>query len=317
VTNMKRALLILAVLLSLLTAALSACATETSGYTGSDITVRIVVTQGFGRELMLDETLKLPAGTDAMNAVRQIADVETAYGGGFVNAINGISSDNVKKDWLIYANGISMNSGALDYELQQGDTLHFDFRDWGFRIFIPAIIGSFPEPFLHGFEGKVNPTVIVYEGALAETAADLESRLKNLGVTDVDIQHIDNLMDDEKKHSNLIILGTSNCNLISEVNAVWNRMGFFIRFEGNDIEVYDSKGEVTARYGPGCGVIEATQSPWNPRGIGVCDNVVWVVSGIDEAGVMEAAEILLDWNTELQHSYALIVSDGDIIKVPQ
>ncbi|GAI85551.1 unnamed protein product, partial [marine sediment metagenome] len=35
-------------------------------------------------------------------------------------------------------------------------------------------------------------------------------------------------------------------------------------------------------------LIQATQNPWNPKGIGACENVVWLVSGTDEAGVKDA-----------------------------
>ena len=96
------------ILLLLFAVGLSAC--SPSG-TGAGITVRVVATQNFGQELMFDETLEVPQRTSAMEALQQVADIETTYGGGFVNAIDGVrsgytGSHEAKKDWFICANGI-------------------------------------------------------------------------------------------------------------------------------------------------------------------------------------------------------------------
>jgi hypothetical protein len=78
----------------------------------------VIATRNFGQELMLDETLKLPPGTSAMTALEKVAEVETAYGGGFVNAINGVQSGftgtrQTMTDWFLYINGIQARTGAL------------------------------------------------------------------------------------------------------------------------------------------------------------------------------------------------------------
>ena len=57
------------------------------------MSVSVVATRNFGQELIFSERVELAVNTRAMDALQQVAEVETAYGGGFVNAINDIRSD--------------------------------------------------------------------------------------------------------------------------------------------------------------------------------------------------------------------------------
>ena len=303
-------------------AALCACSAPSSEKEAGVITVRVVTTQNFGQELMFDETLEVLPGTSAMAALIKVAEVETAYGGGFVNAINGVrsgstGSQSMKMDWFFYVNGIQASIGALDYELYDGDIQHWDFRDWSFHHFIPAIVGDFPEPFRHGYGGKTSPTIIVYANGLRGDAEDLENRLAQLSIGDVSIKRVSELSENEKESCNLLLLGTMDCQHISELNQAWNRLGFFTHFKNGNLVVLNTEGEVVAKYGAGVGLIQATQNPWNPKGIGACENVVWLVSGTDEAGVKDAIHALVNRYTEFQYAYATVVANGEIIKVPQ
>jgi len=303
-------------------AALCACSAPSSEKEAGVITVRVVTTQNFGQELMFDETLEVLPGTPAMAALIKVAEVETAYGGGFVNAINGVrsgstGSQSMKMDWFFYVNGIQASIGALDYELYDGDIQHWDFRDWSFQHFIPAIVGDFPEPFRHGYGGKTSPTIIVYANGLRGDAEDLENRLAQLSIGDVSIKRLSELSENEKESCNLLLLGTMDCQHISELNQAWNRLGFFAHFKNGNLVVLNTEGEVFTKYGAGVGLIQATQNPWNPKGIGACESVVWLVSGTDEAGVKGAIDSLLNHYTEFQYAYAVVVVNGEIIKVPQ
>jgi len=288
----------------------------------SAITVKIVTTRDLGQELMFAETLELPPGTPAMTALEKVADVETAYGGGFVNAINGISSgftgtQQTMTDWFLYINGIQARTGALDYALNDGDIQHWDFHVWGFRQSVPAIIGDFPEPFGHGYGGKVSPTTIAYDGDLAREADSLKDRLSQLGINNISIKRLSELSMDGKESANLILLGTIDSELISELNDIWDRLGFFAHFEQEGLAVFSAQGELSAEYGAGVGLIQATQNPWNPKGIGAAENVVWLISGTDTAGVKSALDALINHPTRLQYTAAAVITSGEIIRVPQ
>jgi hypothetical protein len=101
------------------------------------------------------------------------------------------------------------------------------------------------------------------------------------------------------------------------LNQNWQRLGFFAYFENGNLIVIDSNGEVTAEYGAGTGLIQTTQNPWNPKGIGACENVVWLVSGTDETGVKNALDALINHHSEFQYACAVVVVGGEIIEVPQ
>ncbi len=314
-------MLVLITALLLVMAALSACSPPPSPEAGV-ITVRVVATRNFGQELMFDETLEVPEGTSAMSALMKVSEVETAYGGGFVNAINSvrsgfIGSQSMKMDWFIYINGIQSNTGALDYKLRNGDIQHWDFHDWSFHHFIPAIVGDFPEPFRHGYGGKTNSTIIAYADSLKEDAENLERRLVRLGVSNVSIKRLGELSENEKESCNLLLLGSMDSEPLSELNQVWNRLGFFAHFESGNLVVLNTKGEVVTKYDAGVGLIQATQNPWNPKGIGACESVVWLVSGTDEVGVKDAIHALVNRYTEFQYACAAVVANGEMIKVPQ
>jgi hypothetical protein len=288
-----------------------------------DAPARVVVTTDFGQELLVDETVGLEHATTAMDALKQVAEVEGAYGGGFANSIEGIKSQytgghTAKADWFWYVNGMQSKLGAADYTLHPGDVEHWDFRDWSFHHFVPAVVGHFPEPFVHGYNGMVAPTIVIYEGGFEEEAQTLRDKLAELGVERVSTQEASELRKEDKQGSNLILLGTHNCELVSELNSgtLYDRAGFYARFKNGKIVAYDAKGEEAGVYGVGCGLIQATQNPWNPNGIGACENVVWMVSGLDESGVKVAAGALMERYDEMQFACAAVVAEGEIIKVP-
>jgi len=316
--------------MSVLAALLCGCSADTSlpadesylAPTGHSSPVRVVVTGDFGKEIFAEEIVVIGENTTALDALKQVAEVETKYGGGFVNDINGISSeyegaDQNKKDWFFYINGMLANIGAGQYILQDGDIEHWDFHDWSFRPFVPSIIGGFPEPFLYGYGGVVYPTIIAYQDGWEEYAQRIADKLRQLGVDSTCTKNVSTLLPDEKESGNLILLGTSDCQLIGEMNQPWNRLGFYCHFQDGSLKVFNAAGDLAAEYEAWAGVIQATQNPWNSKGIGVCENVVWVVSGLDETGVKNAVDTLVNHYNDFEYAGAVVVAGGKIIRVPQ
>ena len=284
--------------------------------------VKVVVASDFGKEILLEKTVEIGQNTTALDALQQVAEVETKYGGGFIRAINGISSEyegvnRIRKDWLFYVNGISANIGAGDYILRDGDIEHWEFRDWSFGQFVPAIIGDFPEPFLHGYGGVVYSTIIAYQGGWEGDARRIADRLSQLGVKSIHTKSINALMLNEKESSNLILLGTIDCRSMEELNQIWDRLGFYIHFKDDRLKVFAMEGNLATEYTAEAGFIQATQSPWNPKGIGVCENVVWVVSGLDETGVKNAVDNLVSHHDGFEYACGIVLAGGEIIRVPQ
>jgi hypothetical protein len=282
--------------------------------------VRILISRNFGQELMLDKTINIQSGQDALQILKVAAEVDTSYGGGFVSSINGIASQyggikSGRQDWFFYINGLMSNIGAVDYILHGGDVELWDFHEWSFHQFTPAVTACFPEPFLHGFGEDVRPTVIVCGSDFQNIADRLMKKLKDSGVQEIGIENAAGLTHENKESSNIILLNTFGDSLIMELNKEWKRLGFWAYFEDGQLVLLDSRGQISVSLGNNSGLIQATQNPWNPDGIGASENTVWVITGTDIKGVKLAAEALLD-SGETEGSFAAAVSEGKIFRLP-
>ena len=129
------------------------------------------VTRDEGKTVLL--VRHVPAGETAMQALDRSVKLDTRYGGRFVQAINGLAgSVSSRHDWFYFVNGIEASRGAVDYRLHDGDIEWWDYRDWG-RVgqSVVVVVGAFPEPFVHGYGGKVRPAVVVGSGPSAQLLA--------------------------------------------------------------------------------------------------------------------------------------------------
>lgn len=105
----------------------------------------------------------VPAGLTAMQALDREADIDTRFGGRFVQSIEGHEGDvGARKDWFYFINGFEGDRSATDYELRDGDVEWWDFRSWRTQMRQPVVVGAFPEPFLHGFGGQTRPVSVRY-----------------------------------------------------------------------------------------------------------------------------------------------------------
>lgn len=131
------------------------------------------VTRDEGKTVLLVRSV--PAGETALQALERETAISTRYGGRYVQAIDGVSGSlTSRRDWFYFVNGIEADRGAAEYVLHAGDIEWWDFRDWG-RVgeSVPVVVGAFPEPFLHGYGGKVRPAVVIGGAAAARTLARL------------------------------------------------------------------------------------------------------------------------------------------------
>jgi hypothetical protein len=158
-----------------------AAAPDASGQKAADAAT-LWVTRDRGAELLVEATV--PAGLTALQALDRETDVETRYGGRFVQSVNGIAgSVTAQEDWFLFVNGIEPSLGGAEVTLHPGDVLWWDYRDWGLREQQPVAVGAFPEPFLHGWEGKRRPAEV---RAPDELRAEADALLAVLGGADGD-----------------------------------------------------------------------------------------------------------------------------------
>ena len=273
----------------------------------------VLVTRDFGTtELGRESATGIPAGETAMRLLQRRFDVETRYGGGFVQTIDGLSggrSAGREVDWFFYVNGIESSEGASAYKVNDGDAIWWDHHDWVTAMRVPAVVGSFPQPFLSGVDGEKLPVRIDCAPASEKVCDEVQQRLLDEGVeavskaapgTGTGMQTL-RLMVGEWKD-----IRADRAALLLEQGPADS--GVFARpsKDGSAIELLDARGEVERTLDEAAGLIAATryedQQP------------AWVVTGTDAAGVAAAAAAL-DPGV-LANRFAVAVEDGRSVPLP-
>jgi Domain of unknown function (DUF4430) len=153
--------------------------------TGSG-TAALWVTRDRGERVLL--VRKVPAGLTAMQALDREADVEKRYGGRFVQSIEGLEGDLAdRRDWFYFVNGIEADRSATEYRLRDGEILWWDYRSWRGRMRQGVVVGAFPEPFRHGYDGKTHPVAVRYEAGLARGARAIGRVLRANSIAPVSV----------------------------------------------------------------------------------------------------------------------------------
>ncbi len=138
-------------------AALAAgCGSSSAGH------ATVWVTRDRGAHVL--HTARVPAGLTAMQGLGRVAKVETRYGGRYVRAVDGVA-EHGRASWFYYVNGYLADRGAAEYRLRDGDVEWWDFRGWRDPQDDEVVVGAFPEPFLHGYDGKRREAVVVARDA--------------------------------------------------------------------------------------------------------------------------------------------------------
>jgi hypothetical protein len=139
---------------------------------GEEGTATLWVTRGMGSEVLVEE--EVPAGVSVLQALRAEADVDTGYGGRFVQAIDGVEGSLAAgRDWFYFVNGYEADRGAAEYRLREGDVVWWDYRSWRGEAPQGVVVGAFPEPFLHGYDGRTRPAAVRYDPGAADAAREL------------------------------------------------------------------------------------------------------------------------------------------------
>jgi Domain of unknown function (DUF4430) len=173
------------------------------------------ITQNRGAEVVLVK--RVPAGISAMDALARVAKVRTRYGGRYVQSIDGLAGSLSKqRDWFYFVNGYEADRSAADYELHDGDVEWWDYRSWKHALRVPAVVGAFPEPFLHGYAGKTRTGTIVF------TSRALEDEARRLAK----LIHAQPVKQDEFSKVNVLVLTDRDV----PFSATTTRAGAPVRF---------------------------------------------------------------------------------------
>jgi Domain of unknown function (DUF4430) len=272
--------------------------------------VSVTVTRAFGqRQVGTVTNSKVPGSETVMRMLERSFRVQTRYGGGFVESINGLSGDSARHDWFYYVNGIEARLGAAGSAVHRGDRIWWDLHDWTATDSVPAVVGSFPEPFLHGTGGRRLPTTVECATDASAACERVSANLKAIGVPVASA-----LLGTGSGNASLAVLvgtwhdmrGVIAADLIS---AGPSRSGVYARFSGpggSSLLLLDPRGRIAQTLGPGAGLIAATSDQ--------VSQPTWLITGTDPAGVSAAAGALTP--ARLRNHFALAVDHGSDLAVP-
>lgn len=249
---------------------------------------------------------------DVLSLLDDSADVETRYGGGFVQSIDGLGGgieDGRRVDWFYYVNGIEAPVGSADYGPADGDRIWWDHHDWSTAMRSPAVVGSWPEPFLHGFDGERWSTGVFCGGARSQCAI-VNDTLVDEGVATGD--EPGPAYDGSPESEIRVLVGpwdTINTDPVARLLAGGpQRSGVFATFSGVEpsigLTLLDDRGRVAETLTAGAGLVAALRPDEGPP--------TWVVTGTDRIGVGAAIELLSEKGLANRFAAAAVSNEGSV-----
>jgi hypothetical protein len=302
-----------AALLLFLIAALAAAGCGVGSGDSKGGGVSLTVTRDFGTRRVGSESRgEIPGGETVMRLLQRKFDVETRYGGGFVQKINGIAGGREQGrpvDWFYYVNGVLADDGAAAHKISPGDHVWWDHHDWGATPDVRAVIGAFPEPFLSGEDGKRLPVRLDCASDAADACDEVAKRLTAAGVKVAGRSAAGSFGGE-----GLLRVEVGRWPDVRKDPAVRQLekgprlSGVFARPSpaGDRIALLDSDGKPARTAGPGSGLVAATR-------IGG-EAPTWIVTGTDTVGVAAAAAQLDE--AALRNHFAVAVERGRATPLP-
>jgi hypothetical protein len=248
--------------------------------------VRLLVTSDFGAHVLGSWSAPSVRGEETvMSLLERNTHVSTRFGGGFVQSIDGLSGGRERGapvDWFYYVNGVEAPVGAASTTVHEGDRVWWDRHDWSQTDHIPAVVGSFPEPFLNGIEGKRLPVRVQCASVGGHACSTVVSSLRHAGVP-----------------AGVAALGGGGPHTLSVLVAPWRVLageeiaraidsgpagsGVYATFssDARTLTLLDQDGARRGTLAGSAGLIAASRSGEEAP--------VWLITGTDEAGLALAA----------------------------
>jgi len=277
---------------------------------GEDVgAVELTVTRDYGAKTILERQVGDVTEADtAMRVLERNAKLATSYGGDFVDAIDGLESTTSAGhyfDWLYYVNGVEATVGAAAYDLHGGERVWWDYRDWSGALHVPAVVGSWPQPFLDGYAGKRHPVVVECMGG-GVACATARERLMAAGAAPASGSPPDAIR---------VLVGpwsrVRRDPAAAQIERGVQASGVFAGFVpagGGEyrLQGLDEDGHARREFGPDAGLVAATRDGEAPP--------TWVISGPRAAGARAAAGLLDP--ADLRNHYAVAVEGGRETPLP-
>lgn len=289
--------------------------------TANKQTFSLRISQNYGETVLAVEEVPYQPNITIMDALYSVYpdEVETAYGGSYVIGIGSLRAQEggpgkPHQNWVFYVNGIFADVGALDYLPQTGESIWWDYHPWQMLQAVNAVIGCYPEPFVHGYKGKTKTTTILYSSEEKELAGRLEKSLKNAGTPEIVLKEIS----EEFLHTRsgpTIVIGVwqdlKKYTYLRELNQASSKNGTYVHFTDSSIELLDYNGEKGDELSSGVGVIAASGETAGD------DSPLWLVSGTDKEGLRKAVTLLVEKPDKVLGCFSAVVGAKDeVIRLP-
>lgn len=276
--------------------------------------VHLLVTRDFGASVVRTWSAPKVSGQETvMSLLMRNAHVSTRYGGGFVQSIDGLAGGQQggqPVDWFYFVNGIEASKGAASTNVNPGDAIWWDRHDWSQTETVPAVVGSFPQPFLNGIGGKRLPVRVECSDAEGVACHTVTARLQADGVPAA-VSALGGAAGAAETLRVAVapwraIAGEEGPHELSEGPRV---SGVYARFStnGKSLTLLNEGGAATQQLGAGAGLVAATRVR--------AEAPVWVVTGTDEAGVASAARAF-DAAT-LDDRFAVAIDSSGALALPR
>jgi hypothetical protein len=273
---------------------------------------KLTITRDFGTRSLRDLDAPDVGGDETvMRLLQRNAKVDTRFGGGFVQSIDGLAggrSGGRPVDWFYYVNGVEASRGAASTSLRGGDRVWWDRHDWSGAMRVPAVVGSFPEPFVHGIDGKRLPVRIECATPGSDPCRQVTERLASYEVPAA----IGGLLTARVEDTLRVLVGPwqslRDDHAVDGLERGPKTSGVYARIarDGRTITALDAAGRTARRLGPGTGLVAATAIE--------DEHPTWVVTGTDDAGVTSAARAFEEGT--LENRFALAVSNDLPVPLP-
>jgi len=302
----------------------------------------VLITSDFGTHRIGDVMeQRVPGAETVMSLLERHFRVGTRYGGGFVESIAGHAGTADRFDWFYFVNGIQAGQGAAATEVHAGDHIWWDLHSWAATESVPAVVGSYPEPFTSGAAGGKKPPTVRRCAAGMQAACDLVAgSLRRAGVRSA----AGSLGGRAGSDAQTVVVGAwsqikglAGAGLLAQGPA---GSGVYARFVGAagqragggaeratgrgaeratgggaeratgggaELGLENPAGAVVRSLRGSVGLVAAVES-------GSPGRAIWLVTGTDAAGVMAAAHVFTA--AKLDGHFAVAVEGGRVVPLP-
>lgn len=283
--------------------------------------VLLAVTEDYGQNLIYKGPLELSEGLTVYDLLIATTEVTTDHGGSFISGINGVesvmkNSQGMRADWFYFVNGVCADVGALDYTLSAGDHVLWDYHGWqGGQQANGAIIGGYPEPFIHGYGARSGATDILFASGYEPSGKALSTYLSALGgVVNMPMNlegYSERIAD---RQGPTVVIGTwqqlSQIPYLKEMNTDGEASGTYYRYHDSGLDLLNAEGQIIEQHPSGVATIMA-------HGSGLGDaNPLWVITGTDQKAVEKAVDLMLSSENALSNYYSLAITEDGLKALP-